>query len=91
MCSKAEKAQIHKQVWSTNGPVNGLRSLKPNFSPLPPPFQMPVEAYFSQQYSHCFLTQKHRTLLYYTIVSCQDRQNHFNFISYKSHFGFKYS
>lgn len=63
MCSKAEKAQIHKQVWSTNGPVNGLRSLKPNFSPLPPPFQMPVEAYFSQQYSHCFLTQKHRTLL----------------------------
>ena len=63
MCTKAEKAQIHKWVWSTNGPVNGLRSLKPNFSPLPPPFQMPVEAYFSKQYPQCFLTQKHRTLL----------------------------
>lgn len=50
-------------MWSTNGPVNGLRSLKPNFSPLPPPFQMPVEAYFSKQYPQCFLTQKHRTLL----------------------------
>lgn len=63
MCNNAEKAQIHKWVWSTNGPVNGLRSLKSHFSPLPPPFQMPVEAYFSKQYPHCDLTQKHRTLL----------------------------